>query len=592
MFSQVEKSVYVVSLTVYGVLYVRSQKPSGDDVHDLVMELDNAQRSATDSALRLEQRVVESGVGERRQRTRSSPVPALPDGPSSPTPHHHHFPCTHRHTPEPSGSPRHSPRMCPTQFAKKEDGYQSGIRPLKNYSAGCKRQSKTLSRPKTGCECKDSSEVKNHHSMEAEAHLIVGDLFEINTRHHGGYDRRQPEQNFNSLRGDPSASAFDGTASFDGHRRKKREVSQIVGISEIEAESSHPVSGSDRAKRRTDSHSAESFVNAEDIRGRGMRTDSEGRCAVNGVRGASPSTILKKRFVLTGFQRVSGQQRTENAIRSLGGEVLSSEEFDPTCTHVICPLPIKTEKFMCALAAGKHMIHSTYIEQCARSGYFLPLESYEWVSIAASSNGTEKLLASAHELIQALLMWSEASQEHLSVPSADVKRRTRRAVGGESLGSRHGTCFSQISAMLVVSNTGRDGLRRLLTAGGAALCSDFREPYCGAGGQRFTHAFVSSDLFDVEIDTDECWGGESVRQQALQRFKELHRDGVRCFRPEFLLDFLIKGPAISIETYLVRPPNSKIQADHRKRKREPADQRYSFFEAEPIRVKKRIVTES
>ena len=579
-------------LTVHDVLlYARSQKPSGDDVHDLVMELDNAQRSATESALRLEQRMVESGVGERRQRTRSSPVPALPDGPSSPTPHHHHFPYMHRHTPEPSGSPRYSPRMCPTQFSKKEDGYQSGIRPLKNYSAGCKRQSKILSRPKNGFVLKDSSEAKNHHSVEAEAHLTVGDLFEINTRHHGGYDRRQLEQNFNSLRADPLASAFDGTTSLDGHRRKKREGSQIVGISESDTESSLPVSGSDRAKRRTDSHSAESLGNPYDARGRGVTIDSEGRCAVNSVRGASPSTVFRKRFVLTGFPRVSLQQRTEESIRRLGGEVLSSEEFDPTCTHVICPLPIKTEKFMCALAAGKRMIHSTYIEQSVRSGYFLPLESYDLVSIAASSNGTDKLLPSAHELNQALLMWSEASQEQPPLPSVDAKRRTRRAVSGESLGSRHGTCFSQISAMLVISNSDREGLRRLLTAGGAALCSDFREPYCGVGGQRFTHAFVSPDLFDVEVEADECWGGDSVRQQALQRFRVLHRDGVRCFRPEFLLDFLIKGPTISVDTYLVRPPNAKIQADHRKRKRESADQRNSFFEAEPIRVKKRIVTE-
>ncbi len=47
-----------------------------------------------------------------------------------------------------------------------------------------------------------------------------------------------------------------------------------------------------------------------------------------------------------------------------------------------------------------------------------------------------------------------------------------------------------------------------MSAGGAALCSDFLEPYCGAGGQRFTRAFVSSDLFNVEpeIDTNECWG--------------------------------------------------------------------------------------
>ena len=547
----------------------RSDKSSGDDVHDLVMELDNAQRSANESAIRLDRRLDEGGISERRQRTRSSPVPAMPDGPSSPSPHHHHHSAgSHRHTPEPSGSPHHvpvhaHPRTCPAQFERKEDAINSAPRPPKNYSAGSKRKGhgsvpKGLSQAVSGSLAGESK--KAHSTLNEEpSELIMGDLFEINTRQHGGYDRKIVTAGTNSLRADLSISAFDGTQSLDGHRRKKREV-RADGEPDL-----------DEAKKR-----CHRIPEAASIAAKARVRDS----------GRNDHQIT--RYVLTGFQRKSGEQRAEQSIRSLGGEISGSEEFDPTCTHVICQYPVRTEKFMCAMASGKLLINSTYIDQSAQSGYFLPHEQYEWISIATSSRAIDKLPASAQELTRALVMWNEcrlSQREH-----KEPKRRTRSVAEGLT-SRRGGTCFSGFSAMLLVSNSGRDGMRRLLIAGGVALCADFREPYCGNGGQRFTHAFVSPDLFENDLDTVEQWGGESVRQQALQRLRELCRDGVRCLRAEFLLDFLAKGPTLACEPYLICVSDIKNARASRKRKRESPEQRWTFFDVEPYRSKKRPAPE-
>ena len=541
----------------------RSQKSSGDDVHDLVMELDNAQRSAYESAIRLDRRIEEGAVGERRRRSRSSPVPAMPDGPSSPTPHHHHHsPCSHRHTPEPSGSPHHSPslhhRGGPTQFTKKDDAVYSGARPLKNYSAGCKRKSKAV-------------EIKKvSGSVEGDFELDVGDLHDSTLRHHGGYERKNLESSIDSLPVDALTSAFDGTRSLNGHRRKKREISGQHVESEV---------GSFNAGKKRGDMLPKSSANC-------VKQSEISRISLSPALGGT-------RFLLTGFPRLSWQQRTENAIRSLGGDVSSAEEFDPSCTHVICPIPVRTEKFMCAMAAGKLLIHSTYIDESAQSGYFLPHENFKWNSIASSSKGIEKLPLPAQELAHALIFWNKCrpSQERPSSSSHEPKRRTRSvAVDDCSLGRVH-SCFSGISVVLVVSNVVKDGMRRLLSAGGANLCVDFREPYCGNGAQRFTHALVSPDLFDNDLDPAELWGGESVRQQALQRFRELHRDGVRCVRADFLLDFLAKGPSLGADAYVLRLSAIKSHTSNRKRKRESSEQRWSFFEAEPFRTKKRIASD-
>lgn len=237
------------------------------------------------------------------------------------------------------------------------------------------------------------------------------------------------------------------------------------------------------------------------------------------------------------------------------------------------------------------MINSTYIDESAQSGYFLPHETFKWNVIAASSNAIEKLPVPAGELARALNMWNEcrSSQERAAARSHEPKRRTR-SEAGEKSSQDCGLAFPGMSAMLVVSNAVRDGMRRLLSAGGANLCVDFREPYCGNGAQRFTHALVSLDLLDNSLDSFELWGGESVRQQALQRFRELHRDGVRCLRAEYLLDFLAKGPSLGFDAYVIRPSEIRTKLPGRKRKRDP-DEQWTLFEVEPFRMKKRPAAE-
>ena len=49
-------------------------------------------------------------------------------------------------------------------------------------------------------------------------------------------------------------------------------------------------------------------------------------------------------------------------VEELGGEVCSSQGFSPNCTHVIVGRPSRSEKYLAAIAAGKWVLHTSYLE--------------------------------------------------------------------------------------------------------------------------------------------------------------------------------------------------------------------------------------
>jgi len=501
--------------------YKRSHKSSGDDVHDVVMELEDTETSIIESAQRLEQRLESDPNCGRRARSRTSPV--VPNGPASPTPPHQ----GHRCTPEPHGSPC---QLSPTMTCSSLRFPPPQLGASRVPSNGQKRPAKPPSSRVNGsarCILK-----------EDEGELILGDLFEMKTRNHGGYERKA----------DPSAMIpISGKMlTADSSSRKKKELAN-----------------SDAA----------SSSNGPHVR---SRSPIEGGHRHSDTMAHRPPQPWK--FVLTGYPRVALQKRAEESIISLGGEVSRSDGYDPSCSHVVSPLPIKTEKFMCALASGKPLLHSAYIEHCAQQGRFLPLESFEWLSIAASSTGVDKLDASQFELSKALIAWSE--HRHHDVHS-ESKARKRRAVADRSRG-----CFFNMSAVLFVSNSHSPSLGRLLEAGEASMCMDFRQLDHRTNRPKVTHAIVSMDIFDSELDASQNWGSEPVRQRALLRLRELEDEGVVCVRLDYVLDLLVKGPHLAAADYVVRV---KDHHGGKKRKRDGIDQKLSvspLFDAEPLRGKK------
>lgn len=62
---------------------------------------------------------------------------------------------------------------------------------------------------------------------------------------------------------------------------------------------------------------------------------------------------------------------------TLGGVVLDKQSFDPSCSHIIVGTPLRNEKYLAALAAGKWILHRSYLEACRSVGHFVQVRTVE-----------------------------------------------------------------------------------------------------------------------------------------------------------------------------------------------------------------------
>ncbi|EMP31579.1 DNA topoisomerase 2-binding protein 1-A [Chelonia mydas] len=58
-------------------------------------------------------------------------------------------------------------------------------------------------------------------------------------------------------------------------------------------------------------------------------------------------------------------------IEELGGLVLEKQCFDPSCTHIIVGHPLRNEKYLASMAAGKWVLHRSYLEACRAACCFV-----------------------------------------------------------------------------------------------------------------------------------------------------------------------------------------------------------------------------
>uniref|UniRef100_T1JIZ8 BRCT domain-containing protein n=1 Tax=Strigamia maritima TaxID=126957 RepID=T1JIZ8_STRMM len=86
------------------------------------------------------------------------------------------------------------------------------------------------------------------------------------------------------------------------------------------------------------------------------------------------------RFMFTGFRQKDTDQRAHlvNKIQRLGGIYYEAEHFKLNCTHVICARLCRSEKFLCACAAGKWVVTPEFIEKSFDASEWLKEEDYEW----------------------------------------------------------------------------------------------------------------------------------------------------------------------------------------------------------------------
>lgn len=226
---------------------------------------------------------------------------------------------------------------------------------------------------------------------------------------------------------------------------------------------------------------------------------------------------------------LSPQERIDysHLIEELGGVVLDKQSFDPSCTHIIVGTPLRNEKYLAAMAAGKWILHRSYLEACRSVGHFIQEVDYEW--------GSSSILDALPSIT--------SQQKRLALAAM----RWRKALQGRS---EQGGSFSGWTVMLNIDQSRDSGFRRLLQSGGAkVLPSPSLSLYSEA-----SHLFADFSRLkpgDFRVDVSEA-----------------SAQGVTCLRPEYIADYLMQNPAPPIELYfLTDTPNEEAPCTpSRKRK--------------------------
>uniref|UniRef100_A0A3Q2QB38 DNA topoisomerase II binding protein 1 n=1 Tax=Fundulus heteroclitus TaxID=8078 RepID=A0A3Q2QB38_FUNHE len=225
---------------------------------------------------------------------------------------------------------------------------------------------------------------------------------------------------------------------------------------------------------------------------------------------------------------LSPQERIDysHLIEELGGVVMDKQSFDPSCSHIIVGSPLRNEKYLAAMAAGKWILHRSYLEACRSVGHFIQ-EDYEWGS-SSILDALPSITSQQRKLALAAMRW-------------------RKALQG---GSEHGGAFSGWRVMLNIDQSRESGFRRLLQSGGAkVLPSPSQSLYREA-----THLFADFSRLkpgDFRVDVAEATA-----------------QGVTCLKPEYIADYLMQEPTPPIKLYCLTaaPPEEAPGTPSRKRK--------------------------
>ena len=274
----------------------------------------------------------------------------------------------------------------------------------------------------------------------------------------------------------------------------------------------------------------------------------------------------RPRFHLTGM-RTSAREFAEHGIRRLGGEVLNTDAYDFSCTHIISARPVRTEKFLCGLAEGKLLLHPAYIEESLKRGVFVDEAEFEWISIISDIDkgrttrfGFPALDSFAHAIASSALKWRQFNAKD----SSPAKRTDDP--------HQPVLCFKGFVAILFISESKTAGLSRLISAGGGVVVSDFQTSYKSKkpldlpGMVNATHAFICSSLLDDSrgLDSDNEWSLEQ-RHDARKAISGLQKRGVECFREEYAVDLLRDGPDLDISGYRLNFLDAVCAKSKRKR---------------------------
>ncbi|XP_003342122.1 DNA topoisomerase 2-binding protein 1 isoform X1 [Monodelphis domestica] len=208
-------------------------------------------------------------------------------------------------------------------------------------------------------------------------------------------------------------------------------------------------------------------------------------------------------------------------IEELGGLVLEKQCFDPSCTHIVVGHPLRNEKYLASMAAGKWVLHRSYLEACRAAGHFVQEEEYEWGSNSILDALTG-ITVQQRKLALAAMRWRKRIQ----------KKQEEGIVEG---------AFSGWKVILNVDQSREAGFRRLLQSGGAKVLPGHSVPLF----KEATHLFA--DFNKLKPDDSRVNIGEAVAHK------------VNCLKPEYIADYLMQESPPSLECYSLPEAVSFLQ---------------------------------
>ncbi|GAB1609328.1 DNA topoisomerase 2-binding protein 1-like [Argonauta hians] len=225
---------------------------------------------------------------------------------------------------------------------------------------------------------------------------------------------------------------------------------------------------------------------------------------------AATSSVERPSFLLSS---ISASERVDYGalIEELGGNLLESQNYQTSSTHLVVGCPARNEKYLACMAAGKWILHKSYFEDCRRTKKFVQEDKHEWGSVS-----TESVLASANTVTKSLAY----SAQRWRLKIQELKKQNSRCEGA----------FYEWSVILCTDKKREGNFERLLKAGGARVVSakpPFSNPITA------THAFIDALRKDITNNDLEI----------------LLKNNVLCFRPEYIAAYLLNDVLQSPDEY-------------------------------------------
>ncbi|VFV45198.1 dna topoisomerase 2-binding protein [Lynx pardinus] len=231
---------------------------------------------------------------------------------------------------------------------------------------------------------------------------------------------------------------------------------------------------------------------------------------------------LKKQYIFQ-LSSLNPQERIDycHLIEKLGGLVIEKQCFDPSCTHIVVGHPLRNEKYLASLAAGKWVLHRSYLEASRAAGHFVPEEDYEWGSSSILDVLTG-ITVQQRRLALAAMRWRKKIQQ----------RQESGIVEG---------AFSGWKVILHLDQSREAGFKRLLQSGGAKVLPGHSVPLF----KEATHLF--SDFSKLKQDDS----GVNIAEAAAQN--------VYCLKTDYIADYLTQESPPQVENYCLSETISFLQ---------------------------------